>query len=195
MKKVGITGGIGAGKSIVCEAFRQLGVHVYNADERAKNLITHDKNLVGRIVEKFGAESYNTLGQLNRGYLADVVFKDKKKLEILNSIVHPAVEVDFVRWSENYSHTKYIIKEAALLVESGSYKRLDYVINVSAPEVLRIKRVLLRDPQRSINDVKDIISRQLSDIEREKISAFVIKNDETSLLLPQVLKIHEFIIN
>jgi dephospho-CoA kinase len=195
MIKVGITGGIGAGKTIVCEVFRLLGVPVYNADDRAKYLMTYDQNLIGRIVEVFGSEAYNSDGQLNRALISNVVFKDKEQLDILNGIVHPAVEKDFIRWTENYQHRKYIIKEAALLLESGSYKKLDYVINVVAPEPMRIARVLQRDPHRNQLDVKNIISRQLDDSEKEKISSFVIVNDESSLLLPQALKIHAFFIN
>ena len=195
MIKVGVTGGIGAGKSIVCGVFRLLGVPVYNADERARYLMTHDLNLISSIVEKFGSEAFNSDGQLNRTFIASVVFKNKEQLEILNGLVHPVVQRDFVSWSENYHHRKYIIKEAALLVESGSYKKLDYVVNVVAPEPLRVARVLQRDPHRSQLDVKHIISRQLSDSEKEKIAAFTIVNDEASLLLPQVIEIHAFFIN
>lgn len=195
MIKVGVTGGIGAGKSIVCEAFRLLGAPVYNADERARYLMVHDKNLISGIVEMFGAEAYNSDGHLNRALIASVVFNNKEQLDILNGLVHPVVERDFVSWSENYQHRKYIIKEAALLLESGSYKKLDYVINVVAPEPMRIARVLQRDPHRSQLDVKHIISRQLSDSEKEKIATFTIVNDESSLLLPQVLEIHAFFKN
>lgn len=195
MIKVGVTGGIGAGKSIVCEAFRLLGVPVYNADERARYLMTHDLNLISSIVKKFGTEAYNSDGQLNRALIASVVFNNKKQLDILNGLVHPAVERDFVSWYENYHHRKYIIKEAALLLESGSYKKLDYVINVVAPEPKRIARVLQRDPHRSQSDVKHIISRQLNDSEKEKIATYTIVNDESALLLPQVLEIHGFFNN
>lgn len=195
MKKVGVTGGIGAGKSIVCEVFRHLRVPVYNADERAKYLMSSQQNIVGQIIKKFGKEAYSSPGQLNRKFIADLIFKNQEKLQMLNSIVHPAVESDFICWAENHLQAKYIVKEAALLLESGSYKKLDYVINVVAPEALRIARVLQRDPHRNQSDVKQIISRQLSDTEKNKIAAFVIVNDESSLLLPQILKIHEFFYN
>jgi dephospho-CoA kinase len=193
--KVGITGGIGAGKSIVCKVFGVLGIPVYDADRRAKQLMQKSPSVIDQIKERFGQASYDNHGILNRSFLASEVFNDKKKLEVLNAIVHPAVESDFQNWIPIYSDCSYIIKEAALLVETGSYKRLDYLIAVTSPEEVRVRRILERDKQRSINDIRSIISNQLAEKEIIEAAQFIIENDGQTLLLPQVLKIHEFFIN
>ena len=193
--KIGVTGGIGAGKSIVCKIFNILGIPVYNADERAKVLMTQDRHVVESIKRNFGAESYLADGKLNRLFLANHVFKNENKLKIINAIVHPAVAIDFDNWSKNYENKSYLIKEAALLVESGSYEFLDYLITVTAPIDIRIVRVLTRDNHRTKEDIEQIISKQLSDEEKISKSKFIITNDSYSLLIPEVLKIHEFLIS
>lgn len=193
--KIGVTGGIGAGKSIVCKIFSILGIPVFDADNRAKTLMVHDQNIVESIKKEFGDKAYLIDGKLNRAYLANHVFKNENRLKIINGIVHPAVKLDFDRWSKNHKSKSYLIKEAALLVESSSYKFLDYLITVTAPVDIRIARVLARDNHRTKKEVNEIISRQLNDEEKIAKSKFVITNYNHSLLIPQVLKIHEFLIS
>ncbi len=192
---IGVTGGIGAGKSIVCKIFDVLGIPVYDADSRAKILMESNRNVIDSIKKYIGEEAYLPGGILNRAYLANHVFKDVEMLETINGIVHPAVAKDFDKWSKFHRDKPYIVKEAALLIESGSAKVLDYIINVVAPVALRIERTLTRDTHRTIEQVKDIISNQLSDEERSVKSNFIITNDDYTLLIPQVLKIHDFLIN
>lgn len=184
---VGITGGIGAGKSTITEIFKLLGVPVYDADSKAKNLMINDKELVQRIIQLFGEESYHN-GDLNRKYLAERVFSSENETARLNALVHPAVARDFKSWSDQQSSV-YILKEAALLFESGSYKELEKVILVSAPEELRISRVQKRDPQRSLGQIKNIIERQMDQVEALTQADEVIYNDESNLLIPQVIAI------
>lgn len=190
--KVGITGGIGAGKSIVCDIFKILEVPIYDADSKAKQLMEESESVISKIKSHFGDESYHNDGSLNRTYLAEIVFPDKNKLEKINHIVHPAVEEDFISWVSKHSSASYILKEAALLVETGSYRRLDALITVTAPVEIRIQRVLQRDSHRSVEDIQAIISKQLAEEEKVEVSKFVIKNDNKTLLIPQILKIHNF---
>ncbi|MFT7035943.1 MAG: dephospho-CoA kinase [Cyclobacteriaceae bacterium] len=183
---VGITGGIGSGKSTVCRIFENSGLPVYYADDRGKLLLTADNQLKTEVIDVFGQESYLSTGELNRTYLADRVFKLESELQKLNSLVHPAVARDFERWVGN-SNSKIVLKEAALLIENKSYKSLDYLISVLAPEKLRIERVLMRDTHRNKKQILDIISKQVDDGLRKSSSDLVINNDGKSLLLPQVL--------
>lgn len=189
--QIGITGGIGSGKSLVCKIFKVLGVPTYDADSRAKNLMTTDGILVNQIKKEFGSLSYTSEGVLNREYLSASVFSKPDKLEKLNSFVHPRVAVDFKQWVEKQVGNKYVLKEAALLFESGSYRTLDKVILVTAPEAMRIKRVLARDKHRTQADVENIISNQLSEEQKEMKADYIIRNDESELILPQVLELHE----
>lgn len=189
--RIGVTGGIGAGKTLVCEIFRKMGVPVYNADNRAKSLMTYDTELASAIVSHFGEESYKN-GVLNRQYLARHVFNDKEKLAILNSLVHPVVKKDYEAWVES-QNTAFCLKEAALLFETGSYRDQHKNILVYAPEDLRIRRTLKRDPHRSSTDVRAIMEKQMDEEEKRKLADFVIVNDEKQLLLPQALQIFELI--
>mgnify|MGYP003563227269 CR=1 FL=1 len=193
--KIGVTGGIGAGKSIVCDVFRALGVNVYQADERAKHLMKEDENVTSQIRTEFGRQSYTSAGAVNRTFLAKAVFSDSSKLKILNRIVHPAVENDFSNWVKKFPNDHYVLKEAALLVETGSYKKLDFLLTVTAPESLRVKRVLQRDHHRTVADIHAIIARQLAEEEKVELSKFVVRNDDRQLLIPQILSIHKFFIN
>jgi dephospho-CoA kinase len=188
--QIGITGGIGSGKSLVCRIFYSLGVPVYDADSRAKAVMTTDGILVSQIKKEFGVLSYHEDGSVNRQYLANAVFNNPIKLKLLNSLVHPRVSEDFEQWIKEQS-SKYVLKEAALLFEAKTEQALDKIIVVSAPENLRIKRVLNRDTNRSEQQVKDIIHNQLNDEEKLKRADFVIINDETKLVIPQVLQLHE----
>ncbi len=189
--QIGITGGIGSGKSLVCKIFASLGVPIYDADSRAKSIMTTDGILVQQIKKEFGSLSYYEDGRLNREYLSSAVFNDAHKLKRLNELVHPRVGADSERWvEENVTHP-YLLREAALLFESGSFKKCDKIIVVTAPEALRVKRVLHRDKQRTEQEVIAIIHNQMTEEEKVKRADFVIHNDETELVVLQVLKLHE----
>ncbi|MEQ8924979.1 MAG: dephospho-CoA kinase [Fulvivirga sp.] len=187
--KVGITGGIGSGKSLICKVFSKFNVPIYDADSRAKWLNNNDPNIQKEIIKIFGEDSYIN-GSLNRNHISNIVFNDESKLVLLNSIIHPAVGRDFKQWCKQQD-SPYILKEAALMFESGSYKALDKVIAVSAPKELRIQRVLKRDPFRSKAQIESIISKQLSEEVRLERADYIIKNNEKELVIPQVLKLHE----
>lgn len=188
--QVGITGGIGSGKSLVCKIFSALGVPSYDADSRAKMVMTTDGILVEAIKKEFGVLSYDANGTLNRQHLANTVFNQPDKLKRLNELVHPRVALDYKQWAQSQTSVKYVLKEAALLFESGSYQTLNRVIVVTAPETLRVQRVLKRDPHRSAEQTKEIIRNQMAEEEKIKKADYVITNDETTLLIPQVLKLH-----
>jgi dephospho-CoA kinase len=187
---IGVTGGIGSGKSTVCKIFNSLGIPIYDADYNAKRLMSNDPEIRSQIISNFGEEAYQD-GQLNRKFLASKVFNDEANLKIINQIVHPQVAKDFEEWTLGKTQVPYLLKEAALLFESGSYKKLDKIIAVIAPENLRIKRVLIRDLHRNEADIKAIIQKQLSEKELRAKADFVIKNDGESFVIPQVLKLHE----
>jgi dephospho-CoA kinase len=186
MIRVGLTGGIGSGKSVVAKIFETLGIPVYYADDAAKRLMNTDKELKAVIIKNFGEASY-TNGELNRKFIASIVFNDKKKLELLNSFTHPATILDAEEWMKRQS-SPYIIKEAALLFESGADKNLDHVIGVYAPLPLRIKRVLARD-HLTEDEIMKRINRQMDEAEKMKLCAFIITNDEEELVIPQVLEL------
>jgi dephospho-CoA kinase len=188
--QIGITGGIGSGKSLACRIFNLLGVPVYDADSRAKSLMTTDGILVSLIKKEFGVLSYREDGSVNREYLAEHVFSDPEKLKALNTLVHPRVGEDFERWARE-QHAAYILKEAALLFEANSSQALDKIIVVHAPEELRIARVLQRDKHRTAQQVKDIIRNQLNEEEKLKLADYILVNDESRPLIPQVLEIHK----
>ncbi|MEP6736044.1 MAG: dephospho-CoA kinase [Chryseolinea sp.] len=193
--QIGITGGIGSGKSLVCRVFRCLEIPVYNADSHAKELMTTDGILISNIKKEFGELSYNTDGSLNRDYLSAAVFNDAEKLQTLNGLVHPRVAVNYNEWVRDHSHSQYVLKEAALLFEAGSYLQLDKVVVVTAPEKLRIARVRQRDPHRSEEQIKVIIVNQMPEEEKMKRADFTIVNDECTLLIPQVLKLHDLFLS
>jgi dephospho-CoA kinase len=189
--QIGITGGIGSGKSLICKIFSCLGIPIYDADSRAKSIMTTDGILVKQIKKEFGSLAFNKDGNLNREYLSATVFNDAVKLKKLNDLVHPRVGVDSEKWVEENKTHPYLLREAALLFESGSFKKLDKVIVVTAPDVLRVRRVLQRDKQRTEQEVIAIIRNQMTEEEKVKRADFVIHNDETELVVPQVLKLHE----
>ncbi|MFY0654631.1 MAG: dephospho-CoA kinase [Cyclobacteriaceae bacterium] len=188
MLQIGITGGIGSGKSTICKIFQTLGIPVYDADSRAKLLMIQDSKLVQAIQSAFGEDSYLDTGDLNRGYLSKSAFSDPNKVKKLNAIVHPAVAVDYSKWVDQQS-TSYVIKEAALLIESGSYLQLDKLVVVRSPLELRISRIQSRDPFRSEEEILSIIKNQLSDEEQESKADFIINNNEQELLIEQVLEL------
>lgn len=186
--KIGITGGIGSGKTFICKLFEALGIPVYNADEEAKRLMNTDIRIKEKLIAQFGEATYKD-GLLDRAFLADMVFSDKDKLELLNSIVHPIVIQEAKDWAERQT-TRYSLKEAALLFESGSYKELDYTILVTASMDMRIQRVIERDGATE-QQVRERINKQLSDEEKLQLADFVIVNDEITPLLPQVWTLHQ----
>lgn len=188
MLSVGITGGIGSGKSTVAKIFSVLGVPVFNADEAARWLMEHDSNLVNAIKNLFGNDVY-TNGVLQRKLLAEIVFNNNQKLAELNAATHPATIKYFLKWKEQ-QQAPYILKEAAILFESGANRGLNKVINVTAPESLRISRVKERDGL-SETQIKQRMDKQLTDTERNARSDFEIINDEQFELIPQVIQIHE----
>ncbi len=195
MLKVGVTGGIGSGKSLICRIFGTLGVPVYDADSRAKFLIENHPTVKHSIISLFGPESYTPEGGYNRGYIAGQVFGNSGLLTRLNSIVHPAVGLDFENWASRYVSEPYIIKEAALMSAAGKASGMDKVIVVTAPEDLRVERVRRRDRQRTEEEIRHIIASQKTEKEFSTIADFLIYNDETRLVIPQILTLHHHLLN
>ena len=187
---VGITGGIGAGKSVISKIFKSLGTLVYDADSRAKWLMSHSENLQSAVKVLFGEESYKD-GGLNREHIASLAYHTPKLLTQLNALVHPEVDRDFNEWVSKNSSQPYLVKEAALLFETGSYKRLDKVILVIAQKKDRLERVLSRDSHRSEEDILAIMDKQLQDEKKQEKADIVLINDGSTLLIPQILKLHE----
>ncbi|RLD61218.1 MAG: dephospho-CoA kinase [Bacteroidetes bacterium] len=190
MLKIGITGGIGSGKTIICEIFKQLNIPVYNADNEAKKILIENKTVRKKLIENFGDNIYLNSSEINKEFLANIIFNSSSDIKKMNSIVHPAVWDDFLSFTQNKSDCEYVILEAAILIESGFYKNMDYVINVSAPQDVRIKRVMMRNNMKR-NSVVQRINSQISEQERIKKSDFVIINDDKKLVLPQVLDLHK----
>jgi dephospho-CoA kinase len=185
--KIGLTGGIGSGKTTVAKIFEILGVPVYDADASTKNLYETDRELKQALIEHFGADIYTDTG-LNRQMLSRIVFSDPLKLQLLNNLVHPLTIKDAEKWM-NKQETAYVIKEAALLYESGSVRELDFVIGVRAPKHLRIQRALERDKVTR----EEVINRMRSQIDEDikmRLCDFIITNDEQQLVIPQVLELH-----
>lgn len=188
MKKIGLTGGIGSGKSTVASIFSQLGVPVFNSDFIARELQDNDTALKKNIETVFGSEIYNN-GKLDRVQLAGIVFTDKNKLDQLTAIVHPAVAQVFDTFCEVHKNAKYILKEAAILFEIGDDQNLDSMLVVAAPFELRLARVTKRDGITE-EQVMKRLANQFSQDEIIKKADFVIVNDEIQMLLPQVLALH-----
>lgn len=192
MLKVGITGGIGSGKSIVSRLFRALGVPFYDADSRARSLMETDPRLRAELQAAFGADTYDAAGRLDRGRLAGLVFNQPARLAQLNALVHPRVGLDFAAWTEaqRAGGHAYVLKEAALMFESGAHQQLDCVLTVFAPLAVRLARVLRRDPHRTPADVRAIMDKQLAEDEKVARAHYVIYNDDAQLVIPQVLALH-----
>lgn len=182
--KVGLTGGIGSGKSTVARVFQTLNIPIYIADQRSKALLAHQPDLINKIKKEFGSKSYLDDGALNRHHLAQIVFNDDEQLAKLNSIVHPFVFNDFDAWVQ-HQDAPFVIKEAAILFESGSDQGLDRIITVSAPENIRIDRVVKRDKVNE-TDVRKRMDKQLTDEERESRSHYIIDNSGDQSLLRQI---------
>ncbi len=188
MKVVGLTGGIGSGKSTVAKMFHQLGVAVYIADDEAKKLMSNDKTVREQIIDLLGVDSYRE-GELNRPYIANMVFNNRSKLDKLNEIVHPAVASHFKIWKDKQIGN-YVIKEAAILFENDGYKQCDYTILVSAPLETRIKRVLERD-QITEKQVLSRMNNQWEDSQKIPLADFVIYNTDLEETESQVYRIHK----
>ena len=184
---VGLTGGIGSGKSTVANMFQQLGVPIYIADEEAKNLMNSDEQLKHQIKKLFGEKAYIN-GELQRSFIASKVFKDKNLLQQLNAIVHPAVQSHFEIWQQK-QRADYVIKEAAILFENGGYKQCDYTILIIAPKEIRIQRVQKRD-QLSRSKILDRMQHQWDDSKKIALADFCINNDELEETFVKVKEIH-----
>lgn len=185
--RVGLTGGIGSGKTVIAGVFEALGIPVYYADQQAKRIMNEDDRIRIRLTTEFGANAYLN-NQLNRSYIASIVFNDKLKLELLNSIVHPVTLQDSDAWMQ-VQRTPYAIKEAALIFESGANNYLDYIVGVYAPVQLRIQRVTARDTVDS-QQVCRRIKSQMSEEDKMKLCDHVIVNDEQQPVMEQVLSLH-----
>ena len=192
MKKIGITGGIGSGKTYVAEVFRSLGISIFYADSQAKKIMISSEKMIKLLKEEFGNDIYKD-SDLNKEKLASIVFSNSDKLQKLNSLVHPLVKEEFNNWCKKQT-SPYVIKEAAILFESKSHLGLDAVICVLAPLELRKKRLFNRNNYTE-KDIKKRIENQISQEKKEKQSDYIIVNDEKDLLLPQIIKIHEKLIN
>lgn len=193
MKRIGITGGIGSGKSIICKVFELLGVPVFYADDEAKKLYHHNE-VKANLVDKYGKEIYTTEGKLNREKLAQIIFSKPEELKYINSLIHPLVAVVYNQWCEKYKHLPYTLKEAAILFESGAYKEIDRVITVSAPKEIRIKRIMKRD-NLTRAQIEERMNNQWTEEERLAKADFVIYNDEEHLVLAQIIDLHQKLIN
>ncbi|WP_347159982.1 dephospho-CoA kinase [Pontibacter chitinilyticus] len=191
MLKIGITGGIGVGKSVVCRMFAVLGVPVYDSDARAKWVMHHDKALRQDLITAYGPTAFTEAGELNRTFIASIVFNDPKRLAQHNALVHPHVGRDFATWTGLHADKPYVLKEAALMYESEAWKQMDQIIVVAAPLEVRIKRLLQRDPHRTEADIKAIMAKQLTEEEKIARAQQVIYNDEQQLIIPQVLQLHQ----
>ncbi|MGF7082621.1 dephospho-CoA kinase [Mucilaginibacter sp. UYCu711] len=190
MLKIGITGNIGSGKTTASKMFEVLGIPVFYADTAAKEIMIADAVLVADIKRTFGNEAYFADGSLNRKHIANIVFNDDKELARLNALTHPAVFRAFDAWVAGIKNAPYVIKEAALLFESTSYKMCDYSILVTAPLDMRIARVTKRD-KITRAEVEAREAKQLTEAKKRELADYVIENDESRLLIPQVLDLHE----
>ena len=193
MLKVGITGGIGSGKTTVCRVFEVLGIPVFYADDAAKSIMHTDALLREDIIEGFGKDSYTVNGDLDRAYIAAIVFSNKEQLVKLNALVHPAVFRAFESWVAEQKDVPYVLKEAALLFESDAYKMCDQSILVKSPEALKFERITVRD-QITLEEVRLRMDRQFSDEKKEKMADHLITNNEQLLLVPQILALHRHFI-
>jgi len=189
--QVGVTGGIGSGKSIVCRVFQGLRVPVYDADSRARWITDNDPELRSEIIDHFGSQAYDNGGKLNRSFISAQVFGQGERINHLNQLVHPKVRMDYKSWLQLHLDHSYVIKEAALIFETGSFKFLAKIITVYAPTELRLKRVLTRDPFRTKDQIQEIMAKQWNEEDRQHSSDYVINNDGSTMILPQILEIHQ----
>ena len=189
--KVGITGGMGSGKSTVAKIFKVFGIPIYNADDAAKRLMNEDPEIITQLQDLFGIETYIN-GQLNRKYLSNIVFNNVEKLALLNSVVHPATIKDANEWMAKQT-SPYALKEAALIFESGAQQKLDCVIGVSSPLSFRIQRIMKRDSITK-EEIKARIEKQMDESQKMDLCDYVVINNDELLIVPQVIKIHEILL-
>jgi dephospho-CoA kinase len=192
MVTVGITGGIGSGKSTACKVFGILGIPVFQADVIAGKLQNEDSLIKESLTNLFGKEIYTAESLLDRRKLASIVFNNKQLLEKLNSIIHPAVQLEFLHWKEKFVQKPYILYEAAILFETGSFRKFDFTILVVADEKERIERVIKRDH----SNVKAVLMRmhhQMHDTEKRELADFIIENNDNQLIIPQILKLDQIL--
>lgn len=194
MLKVGITGGIGSGKTTVCNLFSNLGVKIFYADLEGRKLLNEDEELKNEVRKHFGKDMYHLHGALDRERMASLVFNDSSALEKLSALVHPKVNAVFNKWLELHQNKPYILKEAAILFETGYFHDLDKVITVFAPKEERIKRVMQRDGVTK-EQVEKRIRHQYTDEERNKLADYIILNEGDLDLLPQVMELHDIFLN
>ena len=191
MLKVGITGGIGTGKSVVCRIFALFGIPVYDSDARAKWVMHHHPQLRQELISTFGPEVFDAAtNQLNRPYLARLAFADPAQLTLLNQLVHPRVKQDFIDWAAQ-QNAPYVLKEAALMYETEAHQQVTKMITVTASLALRQTRLLTRDPHRTLTDIQAIMDKQLPEAEKIKKADFVVYNNDQQLVIPQALAIHQ----
>ncbi len=191
MFKVGVTGGIGSGKSIICNVFQNLGIYVYEADKEARRLMAEHESIRTGLVDFFGEEVFLDQ-QLNRKYLAEKIFSDQDARTFVNSLVHPIVRMDFAAWVQTRDRATYVIEEAALLFETGAWKELDYNILVDASVETRIRRIMERDGL-DRSEVQARMDSQMDPDKGKEYADFVIRNDENEFVIPQVLKADKII--
>jgi dephospho-CoA kinase len=192
MKKIGITGGIGSGKTIICDVFRLLGVSVFNADNVARELQQNDNNVRNELIGLFGNTIYHSDGTLDRSALARLIFNEKDLMQKVNQIIHPAVREKYISWTMEHLNEDYILYEAAILFESGYYKELDLNILILADEEIRIKKVMKRDDM-SEQAVRERIGNQMPDEEKIGLADYTLENNEKQLLIPQIIKLDQLL--
>ncbi|WP_297089885.1 dephospho-CoA kinase [uncultured Draconibacterium sp.] len=185
--KIGITGGIGSGKSVICRVFKQLSTPVFEADVWAKQLVNTHADIKTRLIDWYGTDIYTSNGTIDRKKLAGIIFNNQLELEKVNNLIHPVVRQEFLSWAEN-QESPYVIHEAAILFESGFYKMMDYNILISAPEKVRIERVMKRDKV-SAAIVKERINKQWTDEQKRPLANVELVTNDKNLLIPQILKI------
>ncbi|WP_295770230.1 dephospho-CoA kinase [uncultured Mucilaginibacter sp.] len=190
MLKIGITGNIGSGKTTICRVFELLGIPVFYSDDAARQVMTTDKQLIEALKQHFGNEAYFNNGALNKKLISSIVFNNAAELNKLNSLVHPAVFRAFDAWIINHTDAPYVLKEAAILFESGSYKDCDHTILVTAPTPTRLQRVMERD-NITIEQAEARNSKQMPQEEKEKLADYIINNDNSVPVIPQVLNLHK----
>lgn len=185
--KIGITGGIGSGKSIICQLFKLLGAPVFEADVWAKELVNSHEKIKTGLIDWYGSDIYTQNGTIDRKKLAGIIFTNEIELQKVNNLIHPVVREEFQNWAEKQI-SPYVIHEAAILFESGFYKMMDQTILVTAPEEMRIERVSTRDGS-DAKEVRERIQKQWSDDKKRPLVTFEIRNDNKTLLIPQIIKI------
>jgi dephospho-CoA kinase len=192
MLTIGITGGIGSGKSTVCRAFKVLGVPVFQADAVAAWLQNNDLSIKKEIIGLFGAEIYGSDGLLIRRKMAAIIFSDRLLLEKMNQLIHPAVHREFEKWKVQMKHPPYVLYEAAILFETGNFRSFDYTVLVLADEKERIERVIKRDHS-SVEAIMQRMHNQMPDTEKMRLADFIIENNDDQMILPQVLKLDQIL--